>query len=1791
MHPRSCSLFLLAVLAFGCDVPPQRSTVDTNTGGGSRSPKDLTIPLRHALQPGDAFWVFESAQLENETIAGKLFSRDLRLTLSAQSNGEQSITIRDSNGWVTIAGRGMSWGRYMNGQPTGVFQEFPENSYTYHDNNNNYTYLHLGSGEDTLGRSDTILSLSGGGNSIRMPLRDLYLQRVQDIVARSQRDQWVNGNTARGYRCIEDSEGYPYVINLRWGGSMVVEVWDPFLFQPDFLAKVQRREVDPLALKPLAAFDVDWSKTSGSSTAVDFRSLRRRVYGVDGAPDSIYFVARAERQWFLEGGAETPHRLAVASLKKGHEHYNANRKAQAIPEYTKALEQDPNLADACMYRALSTTDYFWASSISQLPEKVVRRLITDLSRAMELAPGRYRNPDTLQKRAICRTAAKDYAGAEEDYNEVIRLQPANTAAYRERRAIRQQTGNGDGAAADDVQIARLEAEEKRKSEESHREAVQKAENDRREAPDRILVEAGLMKWSYDTSTYGQFVPPYTEKIELLKRRLKDVNEKPLILQLAGSTAEGGAYKFEQLGFKLLKGKKVDSEEKIHVIIEADSDSTGVVKNGQGRVIENLGYGKSVMDRAYNTLLVHYLKGKLDWGSEKYGEIASYWDKVEQKLREKDEGAAVEALDEIIRLDTEDKTAPNRKMQLLEQAKNWAGIAAECSRLLQLKPDDQEIRQRRLKAYEETKDLKGQIEDLNWLGDNTKEDYNRKDYLSRKATALGRAGRWKEALDVLAGLIEKAPNDASLHDRRAEAFDYLGEPERVDQARAKSLEIQRRFSPLAPLVQEGVATWMEKSISIAVRPEFRARHALSLLRLRDPAPIVVYYIGKPELAGELERVGLRIETEAPATYDLTLEATSDGAGRVSLPGGQILGSFGVAGASYYYMKDMSISAVVAFATRGRLPILGKAYEDLLPDYEDLVLALDAGDEAKELSLRKRLAEAFPTHYDLQMEYLLALQRAEEWAQVVEAGTRIASMDSALLERYRKLTTSNYSIPNDPVEGGLKAVIAARMKLGNISEALAAAEGWAARGTDKQAALRSKIEILKAMRDYKAAGGVHAALAAMKLKEIGSEYSLSQAVSEFFAQSDLCRLAGDEAGARDAYRKGVMVSLKDYSYLSSRATERAKRGDFPGAMADANDAIERQGDKVQSYSYAGRAQIRILRGDTDGALQDYAAALRISKDAGYHKERAALFRKQGKEAEAAAEMKLAWSIPPGWASYYADRAKERLAAGDRAGAMDDFSKSIEGAGNATEKAQRFADRAQARRGLKETAGALEDLAKAIETTRDRSEISRFYTIRAEIQGSTGNAAGAVEEYGKAIDASPAAKTRADLLEKRSALKLSLKDSKGAIEDLSRAAGEDETWARVLRRAALHRRLGDSGRAADDVKFARTLPFKPSEAWSLAYALYEAGAGRDGLEVLEKSLPQLTRAKRAGLLSSRAYFRRMLGDLAGAEKDFDAAVQEAPRYDLLVARATFRRDRGNKEGARADLTAACALPLDTTYYYYLTSRATTRYDLGDPEGGFKDAEEAVRLFPREAEPKRILADLLARAGRFDEAQEMAEKALDLSRTNSSVVGTLAQLLAVRGRKEEARKLYDSTPLSDYEWGWWSKADLLLLCGDADEAAKILLQGLERHLAGTYLRMRLAELRWDQGNADETLRLAEEILALNALDVNGLKLRALALTRKSHPDAEKALTELSRNPSMESSRIEVLAEKDPAQALREAEQYAAKYPTLFWTKYLLAKVYAASGDRKAASEALKAATETMGWNDGVSHWRLRQLSKRLQQ
>ncbi len=1783
---------VVAALVSGCDLPPTLKTVDTNTGGTARTPKDITIALRHALSVGDPFWVFENTELENESIAGALYSKDLKFTLSAQSNGEQSVTLRDSVGYVTVAVRGSSWGRYLGGTPAGAFEAFPENRYTYNDRlqKDHYYYLHIGSGQDNLGRSDTMLTQSGGGTSLKVPLRELYLQRVRDIVARSQRDQYINNTTVRGYRCIEDSEGYPYVVNLRWGGGLVVEVWDPFLFAPDVLAKLERREIDPLSAKPLAAFDVDWKKPAGTtSTPVDFSALRRRVYGKDGERDSLHFTCRGEEKWFLDGGLNTPHRRAYEHLRKGWEHQSANRRELAVVEYGKALELDPALANASLNRAICSSDNFYGSySLANLPVKVVRRMINDFTQAMDLSPGRYRTADTLAKRAMCRLAAKDLAGAEADYSEVIRLQPANTSAYRERRGVRLQLGNSDGVASDDVEIARLEGEEKRKAEENKRESIRKAEEARRDVADRLLVEAGMAKWPYEDSTYVQIIPPYTHKVELFKRRLKDVGEKPIVIQLAGAHAEGNSYKFDQLGFKVLKGKKVDSEEKIHLIIEAESDSSGEVKNGQGRVIESLGYGKSVIDRAYNVMLILYLKHKLDWGSEKYSEIATYWDKAEQKVREKDEGAAVEALDEIVRLDPEDRTASNRKMELLEASKNWAGIAAECTRLLQLKPEDGDLRRRRLRAYDELKDAKGQIEDLGWLAENSKEDYYKKDFLTRKAQALARSAAWKDAADAYGAITEKWPGDWTAYDRRVECFLNLGEPERADQARAKSLELQRAVAMEAVSVHEGIATWAEKSIAVVVRPEFRARHVLSSIRLRDSAPVLLYYLGPPALGGELEKLGLHVETDQPSRYDVALDATGDDL-KLSLPGGQVLGVIRGGG---YYKKDYALAALRAFSTRGRLPILGKAYEDLLPVYEDLLAALDAGDEAKELALRQRLAEAIPGHYELQMEYLLALQRAEDWPRVIELGTRIASMEGPLLESLRMRTQVNYSIAIDPVEGGLKAAIAARLKLGQAREALVEVDAWIARGVDVAAALKQKVELLKSLGEFRAAAEANGALGDLRMKQATSEYQQGYALNEYLAQSDLLKLAGDEPKAREVTRKAMMVTLKDPGTLSSRATERARRGDFPGAMADINDAIERQGEKVGAGSYAARAQLRLLRGDTEGALQDYAAALRITKDAEYYKQRAALFERQGKTAEAAAELKLAWALPIPYPSYYSSRAKERARAGDGGGALDDHAKAISLADNAQERATRLAERAETRRLLKDTAGALEDFGKAAETTKDRAEIVKLVTARAEIRRTSGDFAGAIQELGRAIDHAPDVRGRADLLERRAQLKAVAGDSKGAIDDFNDAVGADESWTRVVRRASLHRRLGDAARAADDIRFALTLPFKSTEYYSFAYGLKMAGAPPAvWLEVFDKASRMLPPSKQGTLLLNRAGLLLSADDLAAAEKDYDAAVKADARADILMARARLRRQKGDLDGMRADLAAACSRPVDATSYGYWTSRALSRFYLDDVDGAFKDVEEAIRRYPAESGVRVSLAEFQARAGRFDEALVNAEKALAMNKSDYWTSRVYAQLLAFRGRKEEAHRAFSSYPYKDSDSYWEFKVQLEMLAGDLDGAIKLCESALETYPSSQSLRARLAELRLAQGDPDGALKQADILRSVDFQDWAAFQVRGLALARKRDPKAQDLMA-LASALSMTSLRLEMLAATGkPDEALKGAKKAAADAPKAAFAQLLLAEISLEKGDRKAAADHIKAGLERCGLGDGLTRIRLQLAAKKAQE
>ena len=114
----------------------------------------------------------------------------------------------------------------------------------------------------------------------------------------------------------------------------------------------------------------------------------------------------------------------------------------AISDYTKAIELDPNYADAYVNRGISKHNL-----------KDYKGAMSDYNKAIELNPNDailYYNRGNLKGRNL-----KDYTGAISDYTKSIELDPNYADAYVNRGAAKELIGFLNGACSDWKKAANL----------------------------------------------------------------------------------------------------------------------------------------------------------------------------------------------------------------------------------------------------------------------------------------------------------------------------------------------------------------------------------------------------------------------------------------------------------------------------------------------------------------------------------------------------------------------------------------------------------------------------------------------------------------------------------------------------------------------------------------------------------------------------------------------------------------------------------------------------------------------------------------------------------------------------------------------------------------------------------------------------------------------------------------------------------------------------------------------------------------------------------------------------------------------------------------------------------------------------------------------------------------------------------------------------------------------------------------------------------------------------------------
>jgi lipoprotein NlpI len=196
------------------------------------------------------------------------------------------------------------------------------------------------------------------------------------------------------------------------------------------------------------------------------------------------------------------------------------------------------------------------------------------------------------------------------------------------------------------------------------------------------------------------------------------------------------------------------------------------------------------------------------------------------------------------------------------------------------------------------------------------------------------------------------------------------------------------------------------------------------------------------------------------------------------------------------------------------------------------------------------------------------------------------------------------------------------------------------------------------------------------------------------------------------------------LSDSGSAKRARGDWDGALADLNQAIELKPDLAEAYDTRG--SVKLAKEDWDGALADCAKAIELKPDSpGAYYTRGRARQGKGDREGALADLNQAIVIEPFWAEAYNARGHVRRFKGDLAGALADYNKAIE---LNPALADAYLNRGAAKAAKGDLAGALTDCGRAVEL-KPESAVARF--SRGAVKVRLGDFDGALVDFNQAIE----------------------------------------------------------------------------------------------------------------------------------------------------------------------------------------------------------------------------------------------------------------------------------------------------------------------------------------------------------------------------------------------------------------------------------------------------------------------------
>lgn len=190
------------------------------------------------------------------------------------------------------------------------------------------------------------------------------------------------------------------------------------------------------------------------------------------------------------------------------------------------------------------------------------------------------------------------------------------------------------------------------------------------------------------------------------------------------------------------------------------------------------------------------------------------------------------------------------------------------------------------------------------------------------------------------------------------------------------------------------------------------------------------------------------------------------------------------------------------------------------------------------------------------------------------------------------------------------------------------------------------------------------------------------------------------------------------------------------------------------------------------------------------------------------------------------------------------------------------------------------------------------------------------------------------------------------------------------------------------------------NLVTLLCDQGRLTDGVEIANKAASAFP--GNGEVLVVRGAAHTLVGDTAGAQADFEAAIKASPRdgpprFFLAVS----RYKEGKYAEARDDISHALRAGVDDPDLHYLLAEVTLRLDPGNTERALAELNRAIAMNPREVQALSLRGKIRLQQHDLKGAVPDLESAHRIDPASASAAYNLARAYFALGKTQEANTL----------------------------------------------------------------------------------------------------------------------------------------------------------------------------------------------